>query len=259
MVENINKGGHEIGSRRRWTISVFLGAAIVAVACLLFRAPAPPPPPNFEARQTIGLRPPHSENSDPVSAEEAEFYDPTPLFMPTHWNSSQKALPRREAYGSFSDFGPRFAFDAGTLTLALAPAISVPSGAPEALEKYAPGNPALGIGRVDVATTALPPRQARIDIVAERSGQRVGRYDLPPGSIPALENREWHFLDLMAVTDAAGLVGPLMPAPRLIDEGGNYFPPLEGDALLGLENYLTHHVLLGLRLTPGFYRISVGP
>jgi len=259
MAEDVKKKGQSAGRRRRWVAASGLGVAVVGLTCLLFRAPAPPAAPAVAPPQTLGLRPPPDEESDPVSTEEAEFGDPTPLFMPTRWNSSQKALPRRETYGSFPGFGPHFAFGTSILALGLPAPIPVPAGAPEALGAYSPGNPSLGFGRADLPAVALPPRQARIDIVAESSGARVGRFDLPPGAVPGLDGGDWQFLDLMAVTDAAGLVGPLVPARRPIDQSGNYFPSLEGEALTGLESYLTHHVLLGLRLTPGFYRISVGP
>jgi hypothetical protein len=259
MAKEVKLASRKGGTRRRWLAAVALGCLAVAATCVLFRAPAAPLAPPVVARPTLGLRPPHGEGSDPVSAEEAEFGDPTPLFMPTRWNSSQKALPRRETYGSFAGFGPYFAFDRAMLALNLPPPIAVPAGASEALETNPPGNPFLGIGRADAPAAALPPRQARVEVVAEGSGRRVFRVDLPPGSVPALDGREWQFLDLMGVADASGFVGPLVPARRAGVQGGNYFPSVDGEALMRLEKELTGRALLGLRLTPGFYRISVGP
>jgi hypothetical protein len=196
---------------------------------------------------------------DPIAEEEAEFDDPTPLFMPTAWNGSEKPLPRREFAGSFVDFEPRFAFDAAALNLELAAPIPVPSDPVHALATGSPGNPFLGVGRIDLPRQAPTPRQVRIDVFAEDTGRRVGRYDLAPGTVPSLEGRQWHYLDLLAAVGAAGLSGPLVQAQGVVEQGGNYFPPLEEKAVIELENYLAHDLLLGARLAPGFYRISVGP
>jgi hypothetical protein len=50
------------------------------------------------------------------------------------------------------------------------------------------------------------------------------------------------------VFDAAGLVGPLVPTIRSGTAADAYF-----------LKYLTESLRVGERLSPGFYRISVGP
>jgi hypothetical protein len=258
MTEGIRSRDRTARRLDLWIASA-AGLLIVSAAGLLFRAPSAPPSPAEGARQAVGVMPPSGRESDPVAAEEAEFGDPTPLFMPTRWNSSKIPLPRREFTGSFSGFGPRFSFGTAALNLDLTPSIPIPAGPAEALEINPPANPSLGIGRADRAVPYSAARQARIEVVAEGSGRRVGRYDVPPGTIRALDGTEWHYLDLMAAANAAGLMSPMVPVPAPFDQGGNNFPPLQESARIALENYLTHRLLLGAHLTPGFYRISVGP
>lgn len=248
-----------VGLRRRRWIATGAGLLIVAGVLALFRPPRAPVDLPPRPSQVVGLLPPAGSERDPVAAEEAEFGDPTPLFMPTRWNSSQEPLPRPEIAGSFPGFGPRFEFEAASLKVQLAPSVAVPSGSVEALVASPPGNPSLGYGRVDVSQPKVAARQARIEVVAESSGLEVWRHDLPVGAVPALDGREWHSLDLMGVADEAGLVGSLVPSPGPVERTGNYFPPLDGDAAAALENYLIHELLLGVRLPPGFYRISIGP
>jgi len=258
MAEGLKNRQFLSDRRRRW-IAVTVGTGLVAGTILLFRAPNPAAPPVAASKVDVALMPLARVERDPVAEEKAEFGDPTPLFMPTPRNSSEKPLPRREFAGSFVDFQPRFTFEAAALNLELTAPIAVPVGPVQDLAINSPGNPSLGIGRVDLPVPSPASRQARVEVFAEDSGRRVGQYDLPPGAVPSLEGRQWQYLDLMAAVNAAGLAGPLVSAQGLFEQGGNYFPPLEEKAVNELENYLTHDIFLGARLAPGFYRISVGP
>jgi small GTP-binding protein len=201
-VEYLNRNPPLSDRRLRW-IAAGVGTLLVAGTTLLFRAPSRPAVPPSAPKVGVGLMPLARVERDPIAEEEAEFDDPTPLFMPTAWNGSEKPLPRREFAGSFVDFEPRFAFDAAALNLELAAPIPVPSDPVHALATGSPGNPFLGVGRIDLPRQAPTPRQVRIDVFAEDTGRRVGRYDLAPGTVPSLEGRQWHYLDLLAAVGAA--------------------------------------------------------
>jgi hypothetical protein len=66
---------------------------------------------------------------------------------------------------------------------------------------------------------------------------------------PPASTRPWDPMEFVAAVDAAGLVGPLVPTARSgVDEIDAYF-----------GHYLADTLRVGQRLSPGFYRIVVGP
>lgn len=236
--------------RRLWAPAVIAGALALALVAALFRAPTPPRSPTISsAKPTLSLGPSQGASSDPLFSEDAALNDPTPLFLPTQWNSTQKEAPLRASDIAFTGYEPKFAFGATDLNLSLPPATSVPSRPAEALVVNPPGHPYLGLGRTSGTVQALSPRGAYIEIVAAGSGQQVLSQplvdlpsqvaDSPPGE------GAWQF---MAAVDVAGLVGPLIQTVRSGTPSDGFF-----------LDYLSQKLRVGERLPPGLYRISVGP
>ena len=240
----------DLTNKKLWAASVLAGAAILAFGVVLFRSPrAPELPPPTHAKIALGLGVPAGASADPLFREDAEAHDPTPLFLPTHWNSSEKNLPPQEPGGVFESFGPELVFLEIQLALNLPPAIAVPPRPADALDINSPGLPFVGVGRSDRALPVLTPRSAFVEVVAAGTGQRVfaqALTGLPPkvaDSPP--EGGSWEF---MAAVDAAGLVGTLVPTIRSGTIADGFF-----------VKYLVQTLRIGDRLAPGFYRISVGP
>jgi hypothetical protein len=237
-------------SRRAiWLVAAAAGGGVLCLAVALFRLPRPgvasPVPPAAGLR----LGPARGGAGDPLFEEEASLRDPTPLFLPTEWNSSEKEIREDKGEAAFAPYEPKPVFNPDKLGLNLPPVVAVPAGPAEALEQNPPGHPFLGMGREEDRVPALAPRSVFVAITVVGNGTRVfsqpvaglasGLADFPPGE------GAWEFL---AAVDAAGLVGPLVETVRSGTPADDYF-----------VDYLTETLRVGLRLSPGFYRISVGP
>jgi hypothetical protein len=182
-------------------------------------------------------------------AEEAKFFDPTPLFLPTEWNADQHALPAnvlRDPGQMFQDFPSRLIFKEEGVELSFPQMTQVPAHPADALAGLGKRDPYLGMGRTDVAVQELVPRGGCIEVVDAADGRAVLAEALPAARPPP---GNWRPLELVAVVNAAGLIGRLSLVERSgVEEVDAYF-----------QNYLAKTLRLGERLPPGFYRISVGP
>lgn len=173
--------------------------------------------------------------------------DPTPLFLPTEFNSSRTDYVPPEPGGAFQGFAPQYAFGEAELDMRLPAAAAVPPTPADALSGEPPGAPFLGFGRADLHVETLAPRGAYVEIADAGSGRTVFAGPVmdarPPSSAP------WRPMEFMAAVDASGLVGPLVLTA--------HSDVADVDAYFG--RYLAETLRVGQRLAPGFYRISVGP
>jgi hypothetical protein len=174
--------------------------------------------------------------------------DPTPLFLPTEFNSSRKEYVPKEPGGAFSGFPPLWAFDKAELNLNLPPPIAVPRSPADALAGEPPGAPFIGFNRSDLNVQPVSSRTAYIEIVAAGTGRQiVGR--AVTDARPPSSSLPWQPMEFMAAVDSSGLVGPVVPTTRSgVDDVDAYF-----------ARYLADTLHIGQSLPPGFYRISVGP
>jgi hypothetical protein len=229
------------GSRRGWAWVAGAGVLVLVGLALLVRVPSPPRPPEPEtARSPVGI-------VDPVAINGSMLFDLTPLFLPTEFNSSRKDYKPREPGSSFAGFPAKRTFADSGLRLRLGPPVAVPDNPAEALVGDPPGAPFLGFGQSDLGVSPLPRRGAYVEIVDAGSGRKVFGQEvaqaLPPAAAP------WRPMEFVAAVDAAGLVGPLVPTVRSgVVEVDDYF-----------MRFLADTLRVGQRLSPGFYRISVGP
>jgi hypothetical protein len=225
---------------RVWAGVTLLG--VVAFVWLAFRVRLPQPP----ATRTV---PPNASVGlvDQVAIQGTTLRDPTPLFLPTSFNSSRKDYVPAEPAGDFSGFSADLTFDVAELRLPLPPAATVPASPAEALVGDPPGEPFLGFGRTDVVVQPVAPRGAYVEISEEGTGKSVFGGPVldahPPTSAP------WKPMEFMAAVDASGLVGPLVLTV--------HSDVAEVDAYFG--RYLVERLRIGQRLLPGFYRVTVGP
>lgn len=215
----------------------------VAAALSLFRIPPREAPAPARPHPVLGVAP-----LDPLLAEQTGLYDPTPLFLPTRWNS-RPAVPAPDPGAKFGGYPPRYQFTSNELAGILPAPIAVPANAPEALVANPPGNPLEGIGRTDASVPALPARGAFVEVVADGTGRPVLTLAAPGASPPG--GPTLYRLEFTALVDAAGLAGPLQ-----IDSEGSSAPEAVSAYF---ERYLSRVLWIGDRLAPGSYRIRVGP
>ena len=228
------------GASRLWATVSVLG--VVGLVWLASHVHLPEPRTGGQptAHPSVGL-------VDPVVIQGTMLRDPTPLFLPTEFNSSRKDYRPGEPGGAFSGFAAKLTFSESELALHLPPAVAVPAAPADALAGSPPGAPFLGFGRSDMNVELLAPRGAYVEIVDSGSGRSVLARPLldayPPSSAP------WKPMEFMAAVDSAGLVGPLVLTV--------HSDVAEVDAYFG--QFLAENLRVGQRLEPGFYRICVGP
>lgn len=246
--------------RGRWIVAA--GAAVVVVASflLLVRVPAPVilPATNSpsESAPPSSVKLARADGADVLLRQEAQLRDLRPLFLPTDVNAALPE-PHLEPGRSFLDndnlkLRP---VDVEVPVAAQLPAVVTLDGVAlaearprDALVGDAARIELLGIGRQTVVAAPLPSRGGWLEVSAAGDGERVIAEALPLTAKPPSE-KPWYPLELVAVIDAAGLVGPLV-----VTEGSRV-----EDVDAHFKNFLAERFRIGERLAPGFYRISVVP
>jgi hypothetical protein len=224
-----------------WTWVSVLGVVALLVVALMIKVPEPPAPAPTAAPQSVGL-------VDPVVISSTMLRDPTPLFLPTEFNSSRKDYIPKEPGGAFGGFQPEYVFDPQQLVLNLPLPTAIPASPAESLAGDPPGAPFIGFDRADPVVEPLSPRAAYVEVVDAGTGRSVFGTAVTDAH-PPQTSVAWQPMEFMAAVDPAGLVGPVISTSRSgVDEVDAYF-----------SRYLAETLRVGQRLAPGFYRISVGP
>lgn len=188
------------------------------------------------------------EGASRVLAEQAEFFDPTPLFIPTARNFGQGPLPARvlrQPGDIFNDIPANLTFKERALANYAFGYQSEAASVPDILEQ---GNeaPFAGFGRVDGEWTIIPQRVAYVAIKSINTGQEVMGQALPGLKLPG---SEFAPVDFLALVGNSGFIGE----PLMTSGSGSE----EVDA--AVRKYLVQNLRLGDRLAPGQYVVSVGP
>jgi hypothetical protein len=231
----------ETGGGRLWVVIAAMGVLGIVWLATHVRLPESPRTDGQPiAHPSVGL-------VDPVVIQGTMLRDPTPLFLPTEFNSSRKDYRPREPGGGFSGYPAELTFSESELTLHLPPAVAVPAEPADALAGDPPGAPFLGFGRTDMLVETLAPRGAYVEIVDSGSGRSVFSRPLPDARPPS--SPPWKPMEFMAAVDSAGLVGPLVLTVHSNVAGVDAY----------FARFLAEDLRVGQRLEPGFYRICVGP
>ena len=181
--------------------------------------------------------------------EAALFYDPTPMFLPTEWNSDQNSLPAnvlRDPGQMFQDFQARLVFERDALSLNLPDAVVALQKPTDALSGVEDMARLSGLGARDVRIAPLARRSGYVEVVATATGRLV--YQTSLGMDESADGL-WRPLELSGVISAAGVVGQL----TVVGSTGG------GELDQRIREHLLKSLHLGERLGPGFYRIFVGP
>jgi hypothetical protein len=239
------------GGLRLWLIAG--GGALLAAVSVLWlfsRSPAPPPAAaQLRLVPTVGLARLDSGTTDEGMREQAELFDPTPLFLPTRWNVQPQRLSvgvAREPETEFAPFVPKLLFDENALALSFPAVVATPARPVEALAVGTPPRPLLGFGRVDLSADPLEARGGFAEVSAAGASEPVLAQALPGAAPPA---GDWAPLEFLVAVNAVGLIGP----PQLMHSSGSDAV----DAYFGA--FLAEKFRLGSRLQPGFFRVLIGP
>ncbi|MBI2497007.1 MAG: hypothetical protein HYV75_03475 [Opitutae bacterium] len=185
---------------------------------------------------------------DQVLREQAELLDPTPLFFPTEWNFGQRPLKeslRKQPGQIFGSFPPKVDFgEQGIKAYGIEPA-AVPEQLADVL---AQGNeaPFAGMGQIDVHQPALAERSGFLEVYDISAGKYSLKQALANVALPRPDFAPMEFL---AVVSSAGMIGePVLVRGSGWEEVDSFF-----------RSYLVKVFRLGERLSPGRYRVLVGP
>ncbi len=219
--------------------------AVILATLLLFRAPSttpslakPVPLPALTFKQQNG-------------AGEADFYDPTPLFLPTKWNARPNVLPNDAVREPGDDFRyeAKATPDVNAAALAFPGKIKVPEKAAEAQDFWTQEAPFLGIGQTDMKLDPLPARDALMEVMTASDGRQVFTHVFPLNSALAPGSGGWQPMEFLVAVEPAGLVGLPTPVPN----------SNAAEIIARLQVNLAKVLRLSQPLAPGFYRIKVGP
>jgi len=226
---------------RIWAAMLVAGVLVLAWVALHVRLPAP----TVASGPTVPR--PSVALVDSVAIQGTMLLDPTPLFLPTEFNTSRKDYVPSEPGVAFAGFPAKMTFAESALTLQLPEAASVPKTPAEALAGDPPGAPFLAFGRADLNVQSLAPRGAYVEVTDAGTGHTVFGGPLADAHPPSANS--WEPMEFMAAVDAAGLVGPVVLT--------THSNVAEVDAYFG--RFLADKLMIGQRLAPGFYRVVVGP
>lgn len=245
-----------MSQRATWWLAivtaVLTSAGVVGLLTLRFEkavSPIPVRSATEPASSKIGLSRLEQAATADLVVEEALFYDPTPMFLPTEWNSDQNSLPSNvlsDPGQMFQDFKARLVFQRDALSLNMpeyGESLRQPTDLVSGVEDMARLS---GLGARDLKIGNLAPRGGYVEVVSMATGSVT--YQAPLG-MQGLGGDLWQPLELTGAVTAAGVVGQLS---IVASTGG-----------VELDQRIRDHLLkskhLGEQLSPGFYRIFVGP
>lgn len=202
------------------------------------------------ARGPVGLRPWKEGGQDRALEEEAILRDPTPMFLPTEWNATDRGLQqelRSEPENQFGNYPARLEFADTALGLrfpVIVPSLARPADA-LALEK--PVRPLEGFGEADRISLTVERRQGFLEVTRVGDGHSILTEDLRDARPPS--DGSWQPMEFLVGVDAMGLVkSPMLIASSRVAAVDEYF-----------QDFLGKGLHLGERLPPGFYRVAIGP
>jgi hypothetical protein len=237
--------------RRRagwWVAGLTVLLALLSLAVLLRPLSGGFDQPARSAVPRVSMAPPRS---DSWLHDQATFFDPTPLFLPTEWNTNQGPLPaavQPRPGQVFPDFGAQLTYGRAELALPIAPTEPPPQD-PLDLLKTRSLDPFLAFGRADVPIEPLAPRTAMLEIREVGTGRTVRVPNLAANVVLPDGRAEWQPAEFLVCVTAEGLLGKPVETVSSNVEDVDVF----------LRDYLAGTLRLGERLAPGMYRVIVGP
>jgi hypothetical protein len=239
-----------------WWVFTVLALLVMGFALQGIKLPpATPPSPEGAPTQGLELRlRPTAADTRQDWGEEMALLDPTPLFLPTRWNSGGAiglSALAREAGMVMEDYAPWRAFPDRRAAVNFAGRELVPDTPTDWLKTGRPARIGQGLAlmRRDSSAQPLPERAGWIEAARAGTGEVsfAGPLRLPRDE--ALPAGLWRPVDFMAAVGWDGLVG----LPTALTSSGDE----RMDTLLPI--LLARDLRLAAGLLPGLYRVTVGP
>jgi len=214
----------------------------------------------------------HAGQRDRIPGEEALLFDPTPLFLPTRYNSSQiddAAGARREPGESLLSFEPRFVYSASTFAITFPDPLPGPAQPAEVLLHGRTQTPHAQFGRMDHDEKPFTARLAQVEVVQMKTGRVLLTLTIErdPGSasgaLPAaLAAGDWNPMELgplefVVTLDDAGLAGAPVLAPGTTP--GTAQPAAEVREFFARQIVQTLRIGQRRDLGAGTYIVRIGP
>ena len=204
---------------RRIAIALFSAAAVLVLlfALSLRLPPTSAPKSSANPPEAVTLAQLDKPSSDPLLREEAFLHDPSPLFLPTPWNTAQDVRPEeslRKPGDSFSRFPAKLQFGSGTVPLLLPPPVAIPAKPADELALKPWDRPFIGLGRTNLAPAVFPARSAELEVVSGIDGRTV--LTMPLEGLPLPGDLLWQPAEFLLEADAAGPIGQ----PALVSSSG---------------------------------------
>lgn len=207
--------------------------------------------PEKEAVPKVSIMPPDGTGGPSWLSEQARFYDPTPFFLPTELNTNQGPLPstvQPQPGQVFANFGAQLTYGRPDLILPIATKESTPRD-PVDLLRAPSRDPFLGFDRADVPLTPLASRSAVLEISEVGTGRTVHIPDIRSDVVLPTGQSEWQPAEFLVCVTTEGLLGrPVETVSSDVEDVDVFF-----------RDYLEKTLRLGERLTPGMYRVVIGP
>ena len=244
---------HEL---RRWLVAASVSLAAMGGVAVLFRAPAPAEPPRTAVVAKHRVEVARPGPTDELLRQETELRDLRPLFLQTSRNAALTAPRREPGRTLFGEEARELRFAEAELHVErdLPPIVTLNGHAiaqaepVDALGFETDLATLTGFGRKPTAESVLPARGGFVEIIALRDGTRVLADALPAATRPPTD-KAWAPLEFFAAADSSGLTSQLvLTKGSRVEEVDAHF-----------RRFLVRDFRIGLRLTPGFYRITVAP
>ncbi|MBA4137003.1 MAG: hypothetical protein C0518_06775 [Opitutus sp.] len=199
------------------------------------------------AEPFVRVSAPGQGTGDRALQERADLFDPAPLFIPTARNFGQGQLPARlvkQPGQVFGDFGAKLNFNDGGLGTYGAEQLTASENLVDVLAR-SNEVPFAGLGESGTARSRLTPRSAFVQI------KKMGESELREFAVTEVRVPRTDFspLEFVVAVGPAGLMGD----PLLTRGSGRE------DVDLFFQDFLAKTSRLGSLLSPGRYRVLIGP
>lgn len=200
---------------------------------------------------SLGTMPEEGGEDDQLRAD-LLFNDPTPLFLPTPFNSGQvdtMMTSERSSGTSFRSIEPKLIYPLENNRLDVPDVVAVPEDLLRALDALEHPLTFDELARADHTGEALPSRTGWLEVRAIESGTLIQSFELTERSTDVgLEQP----IELLMMIENSGF----WSAPPVINNLDSL-----GEGVADLENVsqLLGSLRLGAHLRPGIYRILLGP
>lgn len=231
-------------------------AFLISAAFLLVRAPGGTRnPAEKRAQGQVSIVNLDGVNADTCLRLEALLRDPSPLFLPTEWNSSQAAASgeRLPLPGDvFGAYPAKLVLGSMEAPVSLPPAVLMPASPVSEFSPLLLDRPFIGLGSRAAAAPVLQARALCIELRETASGRVLLREDVAQWPSALGDRVPWAPAEFLVATSESGLTGK----PGLSRGSG----VAEVDQLLAVVLQQRWPLLeRKARLRPGHYRVVVGP